>query len=432
MASILEPKTYNGHASIHPPIHPPTHTHTHTHTQCRAHAHFIQRCSFSDIKLLASPLTRRLRCFAMSSDLGPFEVGQIWALHREGFSHREIAERVTRGRDSPGPSLCTIGDAVRRLDSDPTWTGGRECGSGRKRNTTAAEDKCIVRAAKRHRGLRAINATSLQAIVPAARRVSRETVRRRLREAGLRYLRRRCKTLVPKESVASRLAWASWVKAQRAAYLRRWVFTDGVSFFCSRTAAEHESSTRAALGRFVWREPSSKDALFRDCVGPSSYVKGQGALVRMWGLLVHNKLYICVLPQGVALNRHVYTGIISNHFSRWLRRVRRPILVQDHERALWCDEPRAAMEEVGITVLEKHPKHSADLNAIENVWALLRERLAATLPPTTESRAAFVSRLRAAVLWLNRNRSASMRKLAGDMKERALAVQDNQGHRIAW
>ena len=121
-----------------------------------------------------------------------------------------------------------------------------------------------------------------------------------------------------------------------------------------------------------------------------------------------------------------------SHFSRWLRRVRRPILVQDYERALWCDEPLAAMEEVGITVLDKHPKHSADLNPIENVWALLRERLASTLPPTTESRAAFVLRLRAAVLWLNRNRASSMRKLSSDMKERATALQENQGHRIAW
>ena len=32
---------------------------------------------------------------AMTSKLGPFEVGQVLALHREGFSHRDIAERVT-------------------------------------------------------------------------------------------------------------------------------------------------------------------------------------------------------------------------------------------------------------------------------------------------------------------------------------------------
>ena len=108
----------------------------------------------------------------MASDLGPFEVGQILALHREGYSHRQIAERVTRGRSSPGPSLCAIGVAVRHLDVDPSWTGQRKRGSGSKCKTTASEDKKIVRAAKRQRGKRAINSAKLRGLLPAARRVS--------------------------------------------------------------------------------------------------------------------------------------------------------------------------------------------------------------------------------------------------------------------
>ena len=169
--------------------------------------------------------------FTMAVDLGPFEVGQILALHREGYSHRQIAERVTRGRDQPGPSLTAVGDAVRRLDADPTWLGGRAEGSGRKRKTTEAEDRAFVRAVKRHRGSRKVNATVLRDMVPAARRISAVTVRRRIRESGLRYLRRRNKTVVPAKAIPSRLAWATWVKMQRPAFLRRWVFTDGVSFF---------------------------------------------------------------------------------------------------------------------------------------------------------------------------------------------------------
>ena len=30
----------------------------------------------------------------MLSRLGPFEVGQVFALHHEGYSHREIAAKV--------------------------------------------------------------------------------------------------------------------------------------------------------------------------------------------------------------------------------------------------------------------------------------------------------------------------------------------------
>ena len=78
----------------------------------------------------------------MATDLGPFEVGQIWALHKEGLSHRQIKDRVTRGRDGPRPSLTAVADTVRRLLADPMWTGGRAAGSGRKRHTTSSEDKC--------------------------------------------------------------------------------------------------------------------------------------------------------------------------------------------------------------------------------------------------------------------------------------------------
>ena len=108
----------------------------------------------------------------MATDLGPFEVGQIWALHKEGYSHRQITDRVTRGRAGPGPSLTAVADTVRRLLADPTWTGGRASGSGRKRQTTSTEDKAMVRAVKRHRGSRKVTSTTLRGRVRAARRVS--------------------------------------------------------------------------------------------------------------------------------------------------------------------------------------------------------------------------------------------------------------------
>ena len=96
----------------------------------------------------------------MATDLGLFEVGQIWALHKDGYSHRQITDRVTRGRNGPGPSLTTVADTVCRLLADPIWTDGRAQGSGRKRQTTSTEDKAMVRAVKRHRGSRKVTSTS--------------------------------------------------------------------------------------------------------------------------------------------------------------------------------------------------------------------------------------------------------------------------------
>ena len=120
----------------------------------------------------------------MATDLGPFEVGQIWVLHKEGYSHRQITDHDTRGRAGLGPSLTAVAETVRRLLADPTWIGGRTSGSGRKRQTTSTEDKAMVRAVKRHRGSRKVTSTTLRGRVRAARRVSSVTVRRRIREAG--------------------------------------------------------------------------------------------------------------------------------------------------------------------------------------------------------------------------------------------------------
>ena len=45
----------------------------------------------------------------MTSQLSPFEVGQILALHNEEYSHRQIAERVCHGRGDRAVSLASVG-----------------------------------------------------------------------------------------------------------------------------------------------------------------------------------------------------------------------------------------------------------------------------------------------------------------------------------
>ena len=65
------------------------------------------------------------------------------------------------------------------------------------------------------------------------------------------------------------------------------------------------------------------------------------------------------------------------------------------------------------------PKVSQDFNAIENAWAILRERLDETCPVELESRDQFLKRLRAAVRWANSQRSEQLWYLSTNQKERA-------------
>ena len=102
--------------------------------------------------------------------------------------------------------------------------------------------------------------------------------------------------------------------------------------------AEKEHTSRGALGTHVWRQASGHDALFEDCVGPSAYWKGQGAPVRVWGLLVNGLLFISVLPAGERMNRKWYARIVTNRFPAWVSKAMGPssrvFLVQDHERTV--------------------------------------------------------------------------------------------------
>ena len=220
--------------------------------------------------------------------LGPFEVGQIVALDAVGYSHREISEVAVKEDGSAIP-FGSVGRALRKRAADSTWTGQREEGSGRLRDTTPAQDKAITKEVLAHCGETKMTAPKVRARL-GLKAKSIRLIQRRLREAELKWLRRRRKSLVPKAELVPRKRWALWAKRQKDALFRRIVYTDGITFYLDQGAAAVESGTRAALGTFVWRYADHKDALSKDCIGPSRYSKSQGSPVRVWGLLVRGRL----------------------------------------------------------------------------------------------------------------------------------------------
>ena len=361
--------------------------------------------------------------------LTAFEVGQVKAHAYHGLGPSDIA-RIVKKSDGSAPSGQAIADVLQRLSEEPGWRGERKAGSGRPRSTPASLDKDIAKEVLRSRASRKVTVGYLQQKFPAARSVSRSCLEARLHEAGLAYLRRWKKSLVPAVYKQARLHFAESVLRMQQVTLRRWAYTDGTVFYLDKTDVSVEHTQRAALGSFVWRKADRTDALYADCVGPSAYNKAQGLPVRVWGLLARGVLHITILPEKEVMNRWWYAWIIEHRFPAWLGDCNK--IVQDFERCLRCPEPLAVFAKLSVALVAGYPRCSQDLNAIENAWAMLRDRLFETMPTHRESRGDFCLRLRYAVDWLNRNRHSRLLELCDNQKERASAVIENKGGRTRW
>ena len=366
-----------------------------------------------------------------------FTKGVIYGMHLAGESVADIADEVVKP-DGCSPAKLAVREAI----SFVTARGGLhfdDCAKthpgGRPRVTTTALDKKIMKTVFKHRGRAKVTTEFLQKVIPEARRICRRTLARRLEAAGMAWLRRRRKSLVTSQYKPARLSWVSWVKTRRASTLARWMYSDGTTFFLARTEADQEQKQRLSLGTNVWRMANGGDGLFEDCVGPSSYAKAQGIPVRMWGLLLKGTLFVYFLPKGEVMNRRRYAWLIEHKFPGWMemgfgrRFTGTPFLLQDHERALWNEEPLNAVRESGISVLEKYPKCPQDLNPIEVVWRELRARLHQTQPTRMEQREDFIARVRHAVAWVNKNRADYLKYLCTCQKEWARNVDNARGSR---
>ena len=152
--------------------------------------------------------------------------------------------------------------------------------------------------------------------------------------------------------------------------------------------------------------------------------------MKIWGMLAEGQLHYHILPAGENMNKWYYAWLIEKKFPAW--RGSCEYLVQDFEKCLRCDEPMEELRKIKMTLVEEHPKYSQDLNAVENAWKILRDRLIDTMPTHLEPRVEFVARLRAAVRWININREDELLYLGTNQKERARDVKDLDGARTKW
>ena len=364
----------------------------------------------------------------MAQQLGPYEYGQIKAHAYHGLGPSEIAKLVVR-QDGSQWSAQNIAYAMEKVKSKQ-FGGERKEGSGAPRKTTKAMDRAIVREVFRQRGRKKVTVNKLKRKFKELRPLGKSLVEDRLHQGGLKYQRRRGKSLVAEFHKPSRVAYCNWVKRLSGSYLSRWMYTDGAAWYLDETQDDVQQTQRRALGPMVWRKADGSDSLDEDVIGPNLYRKSQGPAVKVWGLLSEGKFRMHVLPHGQNMDRFYYAELIEDFVDK--HRGNCDLLVQDFEKCLRSEEPREAMRAVGIQMVIRYPKVSQDLNPVENCWNILRDRLYETQPTGKEARDQFIERLKKAVAWLNRSKAQQLADMCMCQKQRAEGVLAKNGGRTKW
>ena len=273
-------------------------------------------------------------------------------------------------------------------------------GGGRERSSNEVEDRFLVVQARRHRF---DNATTLRRDFQNATgvRISTQTIRNRLHDAGLRSRRPAIRVTLTRYHLQMRLAWArdhvTWTQNDWAPVL----FTDE-SRFCV------DFTDRRAR---VWRMPNEHFAPV--CV--AEHDRFGGGSVMVWvGISAQGKTD---LHEILDVYVRPYAGAVGENF----------ILMDDNARAHRARITDQYLEQATIVHTE-WPARSPDLNPIEHAWDMLQ-----TAVSSRPVQPASVQEIRQALLeeW-DKIPQYKIRRPISSMQRRCQAVTEARGHHTRY
>ena len=287
--------------------------------------------------------------------LSPCSRGKIEGLHQTDLSHREIARLV-------GKSRGAVQISVKRWEEGSSDYIKR---SGRKRSTSAREDRLLERLAITDRK---VTTRRLQGRLSAAcgKSLSRRTINRRLREKEICARRPRKKQQLTREHQRCRRVWAVTHHGWMLEDWKRVVFSDEVKISIGSDGC-----------LYVWRRKGEEFSA--ECC--QSVVQHPTSIM-LWG---------CISFQGVRSLHRIRGRLNSEEYQLILGDVMLPdarrlvgedfIFQQDNATIHTSRSTRQWLQNNEVNVLD-WPAESPDANPTENIWHVLRGGLEPALQST--------------------------------------------------
>jgi transposase len=295
-------------------------------------------------------------------ELSDYQKGQIEG-RASVMSHEEIGEELNIPRR-------TISSFLQRLRNRKIKDNLSR--SGRPRKTSKSDDRYLVHVAEEDtdqplKELR--NAINTDICI--------QTIRRRLREAGIRKWRAKKRALLTKEQALQRYRWAK----ERRHFTR----DDFALFiFSDESLIQKDNDNRTKL---VFRRQNKHEKYAPQNIQGKK--KGAGLSQMVWGCFIGNKLGPLVFIDGT-VEKHTYVQLLEQNLLPFIKilhedGIHNIVFQQDnaspHTAKITQDWLKAAGEEYRFTLTE-FPPNSPDLNPIEHLWSILKTELYRRYPDT--------------------------------------------------
>lgn len=273
---------------------------------------------------------------------------KIVTLRDEGFSHREIAEKL---KLSKGGVQYTL-----RRHSD-TGNFFNRSGRGRKKCTSSGEDKHIIVMSKMDRKL---TAPDIREEVNSTRDcpVSVTTIKRRLREAGLKGCVAAKKPLLRPINKLKRLRWAKKYINWTADDWKNVLFTDESKF------------ELFGAKRRVYVRRREGERMMGQCISPT--VKHGGGSIMVWGCFGNGQVGKLFKIEGKMKKEEYHNILVKHAIPSGLKVIGPSFYFQQdndpkHTSKLCQDYLIKKVKENKLRLLD-HPPQSPDCNPIEFLW----------------------------------------------------------------